>query len=467
MATNENNETMTPGVSGDMIPGTTGSTVTTNEMITPGGMSSSSATLLEQTAVTTTATTNTQEPHGLMTHVGISYPMMHDMNAQYAAGCCMPASGPYSYLNHVTTGGPYDMYSGYAMAGMMPMAQMSGCHQMDQFNGRQMTVGIEDPNRHSNRTFAPSITRSTFGTSFGTTDDRRRQNLVTNPSITRSSGVNTDDAQQTTGADAHESTIRKMNSRFERLQNKVAIERFDPSTDTPAEMWLACFEQVTEGCTDYERVTLLLSYVSKDAFRWYAQFVTPFRSIQTWPTVRRMFLEKFARRQLNPAIAAARRKLTARDTIQSYFDDQTRDMELARFTEQTMIEFLTDGLPDGYRQVLYAREPRCLAEWLRCAQSYERSKATAGNPAVMKTADSRPNAESRLPYESKGTTARYSDEPPKDPCPRCKRHGKTEYHWSRTCSYPRFEPKTNEDNKSNNETAPTRHLNSRGGPHAV
>lgn len=163
---------------------------------------------------------------------------------------------------------------------------------------------------------------------------------------------------------------------MERLGSKSLIERFDPASEMPAEMWIDCFDQITEHITGTERITLLLSYVAGDAFRWYAQFVTPNRFLFDWPTVRRMFVEKFGTLTVSPGVAAANRQLQPQESVQSYFDEKTRLMEMARFPERTMLEFLTDGVPDSMRNVLCAREPHTLTEWIRCASNYERAQNT-------------------------------------------------------------------------------------------
>ena len=61
---------------------------------------------------------------------------------------------------------------------------------------------------------------------------------------------------------------------YDALRRKPGMEKFDGNGPIPAEMWIGVFEQLTEGLSDRERVNLLVSYLEKDAFRWYALIET-------------------------------------------------------------------------------------------------------------------------------------------------------------------------------------------------
>lgn len=158
---------------------------------------------------------------------------------------------------------------------------------------------------------------------------------------------------------------------FETLRRRTVLDKFDIKSELPAEMWIALFEQVTRGLPDNERIELLVTYLSKDGLRWYAQFVLPFRMVYNWPTVRQLFLNKFARTDVKPIVASKDRKLQPKESIQSYFDEKTRLMELAFISRSGQLDLLTDGLPDHFRDAMISREPRSLIEWLRLAQSLD------------------------------------------------------------------------------------------------
>lgn len=240
---------------------------------------------------------------------------------------------------------------------------------------------------------------------------------------------------------------------FETLRRRIVIDKFVKSEDMPAELWLAMFEQVTEGITDSQRISLLLTYLGKDGFRWYAQFIGPFRLRYDWTTVRRLFLDKFARTHVKPIVAATNRVLKPRESVQSYFDDKVRLLELAGVSRLAMLDLLSHGLPEAYQATLNSREPRSLTDWLRCAQNYE--AIVKKEPRTVNLTDTAPK-----PYVKKDKVFN-NDVPPKDPCPRCLTRGETKYHWARTCSYPPRPPRSDSNPGFKNDTAP---LNSKGGP---
>lgn len=429
MDSEQNPETINVATGGDEMTNRQ-----TNDSLTPGGICSSgcNGSFAQTMTVSTPLTVDSCTMGSQSCPVTMAGPVLMTnaptnewWNPQmYGTGCGIPlASGADSTYGYVPPPASFPNVYRPNLVNRGPTMILPDGSRMP-----QMTVGQNESNRQPFRTFVHDITRSAH--------------------------LAPTDSNMTHGSEANQS-----GSRYERLQNKIAIERFDPTSSLPAEMWLVCFEQVTDGCNDSQRIALLLSYVAKDAFRWYAQFVSPFRAAYDWPMVKRMFLDKFARPQMNPGIAAARRRLTAKDTIQSYFEQQTRDMEMAQFSESTMIEFLTNGLPDGYRQVLYAREPRSLNEWLRCAQGYERSRHMESGMTTIKAIDA-PSALRQTRDASK------QDVPPPGPCPGCKRNGRTEnnLHWYRVCPYRKDDPESKRGN--DNKTA-AGHLNSRGGPHTA
>ena len=158
---------------------------------------------------------------------------------------------------------------------------------------------------------------------------------------------------------------------YESLRRRNVIDKFESSSTMPAELWIAVYEQATTGITSRQRVELLLSYVTKDALRWYGQFVTPHAKTMDWPIVREMFVKKFARLNVQPILAAKDMHLRSDETIQSYFDEKTRLLELARLPQSSMVALLTDGVPDDYRAVICANGPNTISDWLNVAQRYE------------------------------------------------------------------------------------------------
>ena len=246
---------------------------------------------------------------------------------------------------------------------------------------------------------------------------------------------------------------------LEAMKRRPSIDKFDSESTMPATIWMVLFEQTTDGLTDQERTALLLTHISKDALRWYGQFVSPKRSSLSWPDVREMFLAKFARTDANPTVAAKNRTLQSRETVQSYFDDKTRLMELADQPLASMLALLTDGMPSSYRDMLVSREPQSLAEWVRVARNFETTRPKQDNRSVNVANVITTRERTNKPGD--GFKRKYDDSPPTTPCPRCLAHGKTEFHWARTCSYPPRNPA---------ETVPktaSQSLNSRSGPHVA
>ena len=138
-------------------------------------------------------------------------------------------------------------------------------------------------------------------------------------------------------------------ARLASLRRRSFIDKYDSTSDMPAEMWLGVFEQATRGFEDEDRIELLMSYVTKDALRWYAQFVTPLASTLTWAQVRTRFIDKFSRIHTQPVVAAKNRSFQSRETVQTYFDEKSRLLELARLPQDAMVALLTDGMPDAFK----------------------------------------------------------------------------------------------------------------------
>ena len=235
---------------------------------------------------------------------------------------------------------------------------------------------------------------------------------------------------------------------YDLLRRNAVIERFDGSNRFPAEIWITAYEALTEGMPDRNRISLLMQYVEKDAFRWYAQFVIPHRHVFDWPTVRSLYIEKFTKMDVKPIVAANARFLQPRESIQSYFDEKTRLLELARIPEDVMIDLLREGLPDSYRTVVSARQPETLSDWLRCVKTFETPKRMEAVKAIN-VAEVRQKNDTRtrgqIPQRPVAQRGQQDDVSPSSPCPRCLFHGKTEYHWARICSYPKPEPRSQRD----------------------
>lgn len=229
----------------------------------------------------------------------------------------------------------------------------------------------------------------------------------------------------------------------------ATIDKFDPSSNLPARLWMSLFETEFDGTPPSHLTRYLAMYLTKDGLRWFAQFIAPLRKTYSWPKVKELFLEKFAKDDVNPLVAAKDRYLKSGETIQTYFDDKTQLLELAQIPGPGVIGLLTDGVPESYRSLLIARNPKTVSEWLACAQLFESTKRMdKKNVNVVQVPD---------PARKK-TFVPNSDEPPKKPCPRCLEESDIHaYHWLRNCTLPRT-------NKPFPSSAPSNPLNSKGGP---
>lgn len=238
-------------------------------------------------------------------------------------------------------------------------------------------------------------------------------------------------------------------------RRQANIDKFDPSSELPAKLWLELFEMITDGLKDERRIPLLATYLTKDRLRWFAQFIAPTRKKLTWTSVRKQFMDKFARDDVKPLVAAKDRSLKSTEAIQTYFDDKIRLLELAEVPVSGIIDLLTDGLPDNYRSMLISRDPRTTSEWLRCAQLFEFTRRTEKKSVNM----------AQVPKSSKPVIKdRDSNVPPTSPCPRClEQSGIHAYHWLKFCTLPRtkgFESKP----KQLSTTTASSNLNLQSGP---
>lgn len=254
---------------------------------------------------------------------------------------------------------------------------------------------------------------------------------------------------------------------FETLRRRNVIDKFDSSSTMPAEMWVAVFEQATTGITGKQRVELLLSYVTKDALRWYAQFVTPHIATYDWAKVRDLFVKKFARLSVQPILAAADRKLRSGETLQTYFDEKTRLLELAEQSQASMIALLTDGVPDSYRTVITANGPKTIDEWIDVAQRFEVSKRRSEPKPVHLTevVTDRHTEKKRTDDTKKPTSSR--DNTPSKPCPRCLDYGFTAHHWVRDCKRQRMSSHDKRTTEPKTVSATAVPLNGGSGPHTA
>lgn len=225
-------------------------------------------------------------------------------------------------------------------------------------------------------------------------------------------------------------------------RRRFNLDKYDPSMDVPGQIWIDLFEMVTEGLTDNKRVPLLATYLKNDGLRWFGQFIAPHRQFLSWTETKQLFKDKFAKDDVKPIVAAKDRILTNDEKVQTYFDDKLRLLELSRLPTDGMIDLLTDGLSDNMRSMVISRDPRTLAEWLRCTQLFESTKPKQPEPVHLIEAG---------PQSTNSRSSRKDEELPKDPCPRCLRQkGETNHHWMKKCPLPRIVPLTTAGNLNAN-----------------
>lgn len=167
---------------------------------------------------------------------------------------------------------------------------------------------------------------------------------------------------------------------------------------------------------------------------------------------------------VNPIITEIDRRLRSNESIQSYFDDKTRLIELAKAPMPMMVALLTDGMPESYKSVISAGNPLTIGDWLETAQRFETSKRKADTKPLVLTTDTnneRKDTRKRYDKPAAGTKSK-----PNNPCPRCTEYGVTSFHWLRDCKRERLPQSQPHPNTTMPKTSAAAPLNGNGSSHS-
>ena len=131
-------------------------------------------------------------------------------------------------------------------------------------------------------------------------------------------------------------------------------------------------------------------------------------------------------------------------------------MTVSEASEQTQIGFLTNGMPEAYRQQLATQPFLTCEDWLRAAVALESVKQyRTRNYKQHDLFHGTPEQNNRRKREDKRKKFGNIDysQPPRTPCPRCLLdYGIRDLHWKRNCPRPDIRPGSNAN--QNPTTAP-------------
>ena len=85
-------------------------------------------------------------------------------------------------------------------------------------------------------------------------------------------------------------------------------------------------------------------------------------------------IARFGAQDVDPVIAATKRRLQISETVLTYYNDKRRLLDQSRLDNATKVNILTDGMPEIYRFSIIAAEPPNPATWLRVALALEAAK---------------------------------------------------------------------------------------------
>ena len=153
------------------------------------------------------------------------------------------------------------------------------------------------------------------------------------------------------------------------------------------------------------------------------------------------------------------RTLKTEETIQAYFLEKRRLMDLAGQTEENQIALLTRGLPSKLMKAqVAASRPRTTADWLEIALAVENTLKSSDDTAKpdrkprlarVNHVDDQGNSGTRGQFGlgSSQPNRSVSNQNPNTPCP-VYRLGQWEFHWKKNC--PRLRPVNESSGSANN-----------------
>ena len=108
--------------------------------------------------------------------------------------------------------------------------------------------------------------------------------------------------------------------------------------------WLGLFDMVTDGYSDSEKLTALCRHVTAEAMTWIVREIGPIKATLSWPQIGMRMLKRFGRATHNHLMEAMDRELKANETIESYYNEKKRLLDLAGESALNQVALLTRGL---------------------------------------------------------------------------------------------------------------------------
>lgn len=204
--------------------------------------------------------------------------------------------------------------------------------------------------------------------------------------------------------------------------------------------WLQLFEVVIKSKkldTDEAKVTLLMSYLDKEALQWFAEDIVSKLDDITWEACKLAMIQRFDQQIVEPVLAAQRRRLQRGETVKDYHEAKMVFLRASGLNQHSMCDLLTDGMPFSFRTPLIAAKVLETKDWLSIAVQLESSFGSRFNSGST--------SQGLGGQQLVAVNANFTDEPasrnkqfkskkkPPSPCMHCKTKGKVEWHWNSDC----------------------------------
>ena len=227
--------------------------------------------------------------------------------------------------------------------------------------------------------------------------------------------------------------------------------------------WLGLFDIVTTGYTDAEKFITLCRHVTADAMTWAVREIGPIRDTLTWDDIKKRMQQRFGRATHNHLMEAFDRDLKPNETIESYFNEKRRLMDLAGQDDANQVALLTRGLTNpAMRKQIAGQMPKTPGVWLKIALAIEGANSNHLNQLKGRrndshshhneTADNRDDKRNNSGFRNKKFDKPFQkldfSKPPTTPCPHCQARGPLGLHWKRDCPFLKGTTSSNQASES-------------------
>jgi len=162
------------------------------------------------------------------------------------------------------------------------------------------------------------------------------------------------------------------------------------------EAFIRLFERAFRAVTDDEKIDRLMEFLEGEAADFYGADVLLDPAI-TWTDVCAKLNARYAHTDIQPMVAATRRRLQHGETVRKYFDDKTRILRrVPALPEVEVTGLLTDGLPEAYRNHFLGSRLTA-SEWLQKAQDIEAELKRRPPPRPFNRTSNQPRVQNTAP----------------------------------------------------------------------